>query len=84
MSRIRRSIYATAAAGLVGAALAIAPATPAMAIPACPYEYECNYTWYTSSSKTLVSGAWTILCDGTHHRTGTQTPYLTFISAPCN
>ena len=84
MSRIKRTLVATATAGIVGAALAVAPATPAMALPACPVNHQCNYAWYTDAEKTTVSGVWTYLCDGTVNRSGVQTRYLTFNSSPCN
>ena len=84
MSRIKRTLVATATAGIVGAALAVAPATPAMAIPLCPYDHQCNYTWYTDIDHDTVAGMWTMYCDGTQYTSGTRTPHLSFASIPCN
>ncbi|GAA4897762.1 hypothetical protein LX16_1058 [Stackebrandtia albiflava] len=83
MPTLARRLIATAAVAACTTTVAIAAATPAAAIPACRYDYQCTYTWYTDADRDTVAGGMTLFCDGTSDRFGRQTSYLAFHTVQC-
>ncbi|CAM3236403.1 DUF6289 family protein [Stackebrandtia soli] len=83
MPTIIRRALTLAASTVAVTAMALAPSSPAMAIPACPVDSQCDYVYYATAERLHVVGGWTMFCDGGSDMWGTRSPYLSFHSIPC-
>ena len=79
-----RRLLAATALGVAATAVAVLPSAPAQALYSCPANYQCIHTWYVDQAHTIWNGSYSINCEGTSLRLGTQSGFLVFSQELCN